>query len=388
MPKSIDIGTMFLVKGEMDDVMEGANFTVERNAFLQAATSDDTEETLAENNWSYAKYEDKHYILGEDALKLKNLLTIRSKPENESIVITQVGELRRPMKNGILNTSEEKLSVAIIQKLIANLIGKPSKPKETLCFCTPGDPVDSNLSVVFHRTMLTNFLKSLGYTVECIPEALAIIFSERPVAEDETEGDGIAPFSGIAFSFGAGMCNICFSWKKMPLISFSIARSGDWIDRESAKVAGINVSAITRYKENNFDLTNVDYSDMREASLDIFYQNMIEHALNNFSAKFNQLDNQIDAPLEVVVAGGTASVPGFIEKFKSVLSEQELPFKVKSVRLADDPLYSVANGCLIKAISMENKKVSQKKIEVEEITEKTQEVPEMQDKKIKLRKSK
>ncbi len=361
MARSIDIGTMFLVKGEMDDIAGGTFFTIERNVFLQAATTDDTEDTLKENNWAYAKHDDEFYILGEDAIKLKNLLTVKSSDATRDLIATKVSELRRPMQHGILNTGEEKLSVAIIQKLIANLVGDPKIPNETICFCAPGDPVDRKLSVVFHRIMLTNFLASLGYSVECIPEALAIIFSERPVADDPMEEDGEAPFSGIAFSFGAGMCNICFAYKRMPLISFSFAKSGDWIDQESAKVAGVDASIITRYKEKNFNLDEVDMSDMRQAALDIFYQTMIENALANFSAKFNALDSQIDVPLEIVIAGGTATVPGFVPKFEKVLSEQKLPFKVKGVRLAENPLYSVANGCLVKALSAEKKSLSTEK---------------------------
>lgn len=351
--KSIDIGTMFLVKGELDVATDEPEFTVERNCFLQSATTEDTEDTLTENNWSYAKHGEDYYILGEDAIKLKNLLTIGSK--DQSIVTTKVGELRRPMKDGILNTGEEKLSVAIIQTLIKNLLGAPNHPEEALCFCAPGDPVDRKLTVVFHRTMLTNFLKSLGYKVECIPEALAVIFSQRPVAADPDEAGGEAPFSGIAFSFGAGMANICFAWKKMPLINFSIAQSGDWIDQETANVAGVDVSAITRFKETKFNLNEVDYSDMRQAGLDIFYQNMIEHALNNFAEKFNQLDNPIDTPLEIVIAGGTASVPGFLEKFQSVATGLELPFEIKVIRMAENPFYAVSHGCLVKAMSTENK---------------------------------
>ena len=354
MAKGLDLGTMFLVKSTEDDIAGGTAYAVERNVFLKAATTDDTEETLKENNWAYARHENDFYILGEDAIKLKNLLTVKSNSGNENLVATKISELRRPMQNGILNTGEEKLSVAIIQKLIANLVGEPAEG-ETLCFCAPGDPVDSNLSVLFHKSMLTSFLSGLGYNVECIPEALAIIFSERPVVEDENEENGEAPFSGIAFSFGAGMCNVCFAYKKLPLINFSIARSGDWIDRESAKVAGVDISIITRYKEKNFDLTKVDMSDMRQAALDIFYQNMIEHALRNFAQKFNDLENQIDVPLEIVIAGGTASVTGFVDRFKKVLDETDLPFKVKAVRLAENPLYAVSNGCLIKALASENK---------------------------------
>ena len=353
MARSCDLGTMFIIKGELDVVTDEPEFTVERNCFLQAATTEDTQDTLTENNWAYAKHADNYYILGEDAIRLKNLLTIGTK--DQDIVMTKVGELRRPMRHGILNTGEEKLSVAIIQKLIANLLGEPAFPGETLCFCAPGDPVDRDLTVIFHKTMMTNFLKSLGYTVECIPEALAIIFSQRPVANDPTEDGEEAPFSGIAFSMGSGMMNTCFAWKKMPLINFSVAKCGDFIDQEAAKVAGIDVSAITRFKETKFDLNNVDYSDMRQAGLDIFYQNMIEYALNNFAEKFNQLDSQIDVPLEIVIAGGTALVPGFLEKFKSVALGLVLPFEIKGIRMAENPFYAVSHGCLVKAMASENK---------------------------------
>lgn len=357
----LDIGTMFLVKAEEDELVGSTGFTSERNVFLQAATADDTEDTLKENHWTYAKHGDSFYILGEDALKLKNLLTVGSRSEGNNIVMTKVGELRRPMQHGVLNTSEERLSIAIIQKIIANLVGKPSQPGEVLCYCAPGDPVDSDFSIVFHKGILTKFLSSLGYTVECIPEALAIIFSECPKVEDDSVEGGEAAYSGISFSFGAGMCNICLAYKKLPLIAFSVARSGDWIDTEAAKVAGVDVSTITNYKEKKFNLNNVDYSNMRDASLDIFYSSMIEHALENFANKFNQLDrdDQVTKPLEIVIAGGTASVPGFVDRFKTILSEKELPFKVKSVRLAKEPLYSVANGCLAKAISVENKKLKE-----------------------------
>jgi hypothetical protein len=355
--KSLDCGTMFLVKGEIDELSNGTTFTSERNAFLQVASNDDTIDILKDEKWSYAKYQDNYYILGEDALKLKNMLTIHSQDHEHNIVVQKVGELRRPMKSGILNTGEEKLSVAIIQKIIENLVGKPSHENEVLCFCVPGDPIDSNLSVAFHKTMLSNFLKSLGYQVECIPEALAIIFSERPTTTDPETGEE-APFSGVSMSYGAGMCNVCFGWKKMPLVAFSTSRGGDWLDIEASKVAGVNVSAITRFKEKRLDLDKVDYGDMKQAALDIFYQQLIEHSLDNFSEKFKQLDTQIDSPLEIVIAGGTASVPGFLNKFKSVLDTKTsiLPFKVKNVRMAQNPLLCVANGCLVKAMSVESKK--------------------------------
>lgn len=352
MPKAIDVGTMFLVKSEIGKNKK-VTFTSERNCFLQAVTTDDTEQTLKDNNWSYVKHENKFYILGEDAIKLRNLLTIKSSEKDKNLILTEISNLRRPMKDGVLNTGEEKLSIAIIQKIIANLVGPPSYPNEVLAFCVPGDAVDKSLSVSFHRSILINFIKSLGYVAECVPEAVAIIYSERPVAEENGEE---VPFSGISLGYGSGMCNVAFCFRKMPLINFSIAKSGDWIDKEAAKIAGnIEIPVLTRFKESKFDLRNIDPGDMKQVALDFFYQEMIKNSLTLFAEKFNKLESHIDVPLEIVVAGGTASVPGFIDKFKQVLSELELPFKVKGVRLADAPLYCVANGLLVKAIATESK---------------------------------
>lgn len=353
--KGLDIGTMHLVKSELDEVVSEPVFTLERNVFLESGNTTDAEEALKENNWYYAKHDGKHYILGEDAIKLRSLVPVGKGADNQAIIATKFGELRRPMKDGILNTGEEKLSIAIIQKLIEKLVGRAKKPNEVLCFCAPADAADTKVSALFHKTILSGFIKSLGYQPECIPEALAIIFAERPVIEDPNEPNGESPFSGIAISFGAGMANIVFALKKLPLISFSVARSGDFIDKEAAKTAGIDQTAMMRFKEKSLNFDKLDYSDIRQAALDIFYQHTIEHVLTTFAEKFNSLDNKIDYPLDIILAGGTACVPGFLNKFKSTLATLDLPFKVKEVRMAQNPLYTVAHGCLIKAISVESK---------------------------------
>ena len=42
---------------------------------------------------------------------------------------------------------------------------------------------------------------------------------------------------------------------------------------------------------------------------------------------------------------------GFVELFKDVISEHELPFEVSEIRRAKNPLTAVANGLLIRTIS-------------------------------------
>jgi hypothetical protein len=354
MARGLDCGTMFLVKGELDSIDDGVSFEIERNVFAEVRQSlDDPEEVLKNNNYSYLKYKDNFYVVGEDVYKVHEIESLFKKSGS----ISYFSEVRRPMKNGLINTAEDKMSIAIIQAIIKKLIGKPSSNGEVLCFCVPGDPVTSNASVLFHKMMLTNFIKSLGYTPECINEAVAINYSECPVAEDSSEPDGIAKFSGITISCGAGMSNCALSWKQLPLLTFSIEKSGDWVDEEAAQIAGCDKATITKFKEKNLDLSNIDSSDLKQIALEVYYRALIENIISNFAAKFEKLEKKIDTPLEIILAGGTASVPGFVDKFKEVLAGMEnlLPFHIKCVKLAKNPLYAVSNGCLIKAISTENK---------------------------------
>ena len=55
------------------------------------------------------------------------------------------------------------------------------------------------------------------------------------------------------------------------------------------------------------------------------------------------------------MAGGASKPPGFIERFEKVLAEAKLPMTIRDVRLAEDPLTSVASGALIAAESEEAK---------------------------------
>jgi len=351
--KSLDPGTMNVVKGEIDELDDnGVSFEIERNVFAEVReTLDDPEEVLKNNNYSYIKYKDQFYVVGEDVFKVHEIESLFKK----SGATSYFSEVRRPMKDGLINTAEDKMSIAIIQAIIKKLVGPPKFPGEVLCFCVPGDPVNSNDNVLFHKTILTSFVKSLGYTPECINEAVAIIYSECPTIEDKSEPDGVAKFSGISMSFGSGMINCALCYKQLPLLTFSVQNSGDWVDIESAKIAGCDVASITKFKEKKLDLDNIDNSDIRQSALEIYYDAMIENALKHFAAKFEKLDQKLDFPFEICVAGGTALAPGFMGKFKQVLNRMDLPFHVKGVRASKNLLYSVANGCLIRAISLENK---------------------------------
>ena len=63
----------------------------------------------------------------------------------------------------------------------------------------------------------------------------------------------------------------------------------------------------------------------------------------------------IDLPesLSVIVSGGSSLAKGFLILFEEILKEykETLPFQIKCVKQSDDPLTSVAEGLLIKALT-------------------------------------
>jgi hypothetical protein len=135
-------------------------------------------------------------------------------------------DARRPMSFGLLNPREEN-SQKMIQNIIQLMVPRARKG-EVLCFSVPGKGEGVNGNLVYHEAVLKQFLQSLGYNAKPINEGQAVVFSEL---QDES-------FTGIGISFGGGMCNVSVSFMSMPMITFSVPKGGDYIDRNVAEVMG------------------------------------------------------------------------------------------------------------------------------------------------------
>jgi len=339
--------------------LDEVEFTVERNCFAEVKESvEDPEDILKNNNYTYIKHDGKYYVLGMDVYKIAEIEGLFKRTGAQTSYFSSI---RRPMQDGILNTAHDSMSLVIIKELIKRALGGEAKKPNTevCCFCVPGD--NSTNNVIYHRTMLTNIIKQLGYIPEPINESFAIILAENPCADDPDEPNGVSEHTGLSFSFGGGLVNACLARRQLPLLTFSIENSGDFVDKEAVKIAGGSVEMMTRYKERIFNLNKVDDSNLKDSALSCMYDCILSNVLEKFSAKFEKIpkDERITTPFEIVVAGGTSMVPGFIERFRQVIADMErrnlLPFIVKNVRLAENPLLTVSTGCLAKATSVQNK---------------------------------
>lgn len=368
----LDVGTAFI--GSARKTEDGKEiYRYQRDCFLPIEADADSRKMLeqAGANFVMSKDGDEIYIVGEDAIKFANILS-----GTQSLVPGQqsnLGALRRPMASGVLNPNEPELAYYIIVEIIKSVLGEPRVPKETVCFSVPANPIDAQFNNMYHQRMLEGAIESLGFTPKPLNEGLAVIYATNPsIVNDE---EGVVNFTGIGISYGGGQANVCFAYRSLPLIQFSLANAfgmgegsgGDWIDRQVARTrAGMSVSKVTKFKEQYADFTKKpeqiaaeisknarDEAKNREllVALDLYYRKLIDYTIDAFIKKFNEQGESVEDPIEIVVAGGTSMPPGFEIIVKEQIDKMDLPFQLKGVRKATNPMQTVASGCLVGAIT-------------------------------------
>lgn len=161
--------------------------------------------------------------------------------------------------------------------------------------------------------------------------------------------DGLIPFTGLAISMGAGMTNFCLAERGLPLDEFSVAKSGDWIDKNVARMVGQPKTKVLRVKEKELNFDKIDESNPIHLGLKCYYEELVEYVFTKFAKRFENNRGSIDHPIDVVISGGTASPPGIVSLVNRVIDRMNLPFEIKEVKRANDMFRAVATGCYIRA---------------------------------------
>jgi hypothetical protein len=320
--KGLDVGTCNLVAAEENDKGE-VELRPKRNVFIDVPIDTYTKNMLTRLNVPYVVQGKKMYVLGEPAFELANVLNKNT---------------RRPMKDGLISPKEQD-ALPVMKLLISSILGQPRQPNEVCFYSVPGDPVDSDLSVAYHRDLFDAVLRSLGYKPSHIIEGHAVVFAEL----------GEEDFTGIGVSCGGGMFNICVAYKSMPALFFSTARSGDWVDNNVANVLGIKPAKAALLKEKGVDLMKP--KNREEDAIAIYYRNLIKYNMTQIAERFRAAENMpsFQEPISIVFAGGTSMAINFIEVVKEEFKTIDFPLPVKEVRMAKDPFNGTAKGALIAA---------------------------------------
>lgn len=322
--KGLDVGTMNLVGAE-----QGSDGKIKvkmiRHTFLDIEVNAFTKAMLKKHKVQYAELGNTVYVLGDSAFELANIM-------NKTV--------RRPMQSGVISPDEAD-ALPIFGLLIDAVLGKPDEKGQACYYSTPADPIDADFNIVYHSSVISSALKNLGYSPKPMNEGLAVVFAE--LAEKD--------FTGIGISCGGGMFNVCVCYKTIPAISFSTSRAGDWIDKNVAQVLGIKVNRATAIKEKGINIYKP--SNREEEAVVIYYRNLINYTLTNIKKKFEKAEQmpQFPEPIDIVCSGGSAMIKGFIEVFREELKKLNFPIPINEVRLAEEPLYSTAKGCLLAGLS-------------------------------------
>ena len=326
MAKGLDIGTMNIICAVKD--REDIVFTQQRNAFMELDSSDLTKTMLDISKVLYIERKNGISLLGEDAFKFA---TIFEK------------EARRPMTHGIISP-KEKDAIPIMKLIVSEVLGQPKTPNEVLYISTPADPIDTDMNVLYHKKTMEMLTRSMKYDTHVIDEGLAVIYSEL---SDNN-------FTGIGISVGAGMTNVTLAYLATPLMSFSIARGGDWIDEQAAKSTGMPKEHVTATKEKISKLGKDVKMGSVEGALTVYYDALITYVIKNLDRKLAEITPPKVA-FPVAIAGGSAQPEGFFELFEKRLKEANLKVELAKIKHVKDPILSVARGCLIAARTQEEK---------------------------------
>jgi len=321
----LDIGTMNLVVAKNDnDSLQTSHY---RNVYLKV--DKDSIGSMDLSSISHSIIDDQMYFLSDSAYNHANVFGL---------------ELCRPMSKGMI--SRDLDSIDILAVMIKSLIDECEDDDGVCCYSIPANPIDSELDVIYHENVFSRIIKELNYKPIPLNEATAIVYSECANTN----------FTGIGVSFGAGMTNVAVVFKSVPVLAFSLARGGDWVDRNTANSIGEIASRVTLIKEKpDFSLTNFNIGNkkrekrIREA-LSHYYANLIKYTTSNIITELNKVTIEFPESVPIVISGGTSKPKDFVKFFSESFKTFDLPFEITEIRPSNNPLITVAEGCLIRSL--------------------------------------
>lgn len=273
------------------------------------------------------------YALGEAAV-------------NMAYTMTQI-ELKRPMKDGCLNP-RERSAQQIMNVMCHSLIGEIDEDGSVLYYSVPSNAINQETDADYHGKVLEAMFRSYrsdkGYKLDPHPinEALALVYAEL----------GDKNWTGLAASFGAGMINVCYAIYGAPIFQFSIVNSGDWIDKMASKAIGEETTTYVNREKMHADLTVDNPNSLVQRAIKTQYEIMIQHTVSGIKKGIEEMGNKArsEQPIDMVIAGGTSMPKGFDQLFRKILEQAKITsMKIGDVIRPEDPLFSVARGCLIAA---------------------------------------
>jgi actin-related protein len=85
---------------------------------------------------------------------------------------------------------------------------------------------------------------------------------------------------------------------------------------------------------------------------------LIEYVIENIKQEITKARRlpRMNRPISIILSGGTSLPTGFSHRFRKILERLKLPIPIGSVRMASQPLRTVAKGALVAASADESRR--------------------------------
>ena len=339
--RGLDCGTSYIITSRGYPEGGKIRYTEFRDAFYRIKPATPISKKMVEKGLKGQQYfsetDGSFIIVGNDAIE-------RAVERHDSA--------SRPLVRGVISP-KEKQARRILRHIFKEILETPIVEGEKVVYSIPAQPIDVSLEdfdVGFHADALGNDIKDLGFTAVPLHEAEAICYSEL-------ENDD---YSGFVVDCGAGMVNCCLMSAGQAVLHYSTCRSGDWLDKMSAIASAQPETVVQLEKENtDFILGQETSNNPILSAVSLYYVRLIDYTIQHMIVRLNQATDlpKFTQPIPIIVAGGTSRAKGFVDKFKERLDwfnspetsplQYTVPFQVKEVRLANDPLRAVARGLFL-----------------------------------------
>ncbi len=320
----LDIGTSRIVSAVQNGDMY--DYKSELNSFITLPMSKMTEQVLRRENVPHAVVGATIIVHGNESERFADLLQM---------------DTRRPMTRGTLNASEPE-SVNMIRAIVTSMVGPAKYSGQKLCFSVPAAPIGGSENLTYHEATIKQILTELGYDTRSLNEGMAVIYAELESSN----------YTGIGISCGGGLCNVALSYLAVPVVNFSVAKAGDYIDASAAGVTGDLSNHVRLIKEDSFQFGPA-YKDKTQQVLSVYYEDMIQSLVAGLNEAFQNTRSlpRLARPIPLVLSGGSAMPAGFRDRFETTLRASAFPIAISEIRVASQPMFSTAKGALVSALS-------------------------------------
>ncbi|SPE22374.1 conserved hypothetical protein [Candidatus Sulfopaludibacter sp. SbA3] len=321
----LDVGTSRIVAARQAD--QQIRYTAQLNAFVGIPYSRITQNVLQREGVPHTIQGDEIIVTGNESERFADFLN---------------KDIRRTMSHGLINADEPD-GAKFIRAIASSVAGKAEKGQK-LCFTVPAAPIGAAETLTYHEAALRQILGGLGFEVSSINEGLAVVYAEL---------DG-TNYTGIGISCGGGLCNVCFSYLSVPVLTFSLPKAGDFIDGSAASVIGERANRVRMLKEQSFYLNgHSPLENKLQQVLTVYYDDLIQSLVASLRSAFQSARNlpKLSRPIPLVLSGGTAIPEGFRDRFESALRSSDFPIALSEIRMAAEPQNTTAKGALVAALS-------------------------------------